>query len=82
VTKRLSASGGQAVELRELVDLHLCGPECRVRLEAIDDWRSGRRATPGSPAEGERYALRMREEVRGNVKALRELGHFVPTDLG
>lgn len=37
---------------------------CETALDDIDAWRAGRRETPGSPATGERYALRMREECK------------------
>lgn len=64
------------------MNAHECGRECNYRLDEIDAWRSGRKATPRSPSTGERYALRMREEVKGHVAELRKLGHHVPTDLG
>lgn len=43
-------------------------------LDEIDRWRSGEKATAGQPANGERYALAMREGVKHHVKALRVLG--------
>ena len=48
---------------------------CRLRdfyLDEMDAWQSGARATPGCPANGERYPLRMREAVKGLEKALTE----------
>jgi len=33
-------------------------------LREIDDWRAGNKATLGSPATGQTYSLRMREEIK------------------
>lgn len=61
---------------------HVCGPSCRVFLDAIEDWRAGKKGSPGLSPLGDRYARDMQDEVRRLVRLLRGLGHFVPTDLG
>lgn len=47
--------------------------EIEFRLDEIEKWRSGEKATLGSPATGERYALRMREEIAKHERRIKEL---------
>ena len=42
-------------------------------LNDVDDWQSGRRATPGSPMNGNNYPLRMRCEIAALDKELAEV---------
>ena len=42
-------------------------------LEEIDAWRRGDKASPGCPMTGERYPLRMREEIKRLERKLDEL---------
>jgi hypothetical protein len=44
-------------------------------LNEIDAWRSGQRGTPGCPAPGSRYPLRMMEAISRHEQALIDLGH-------
>jgi hypothetical protein len=47
--------------------------EIEFTLEQIDLWLSGKKATPGMSAMGERYALDMRCEVARLDRRLKEL---------
>ena len=49
--------------------------EVAFHLDEIDAWRSGRRSSPGCPADGERYAARILDAVTRHEVALIALGH-------
>lgn len=46
-------------------------------LQDIDDWRSGKRATPGQPASGQNYQLTMRTEVATLDQRLAEVNKLL-----
>lgn len=80
----LAFAKGSPEELRREVQPCEPGDNARLveyHLEQMDAWRSGAKATPGQPAEGQRYALSMRENIKRHAAALRELGHPVD-DVG
>jgi hypothetical protein len=43
-------------------------------LDELDNWRAGKKASPGCPADGERYAGRMQDAVKRIAGQLRALG--------
>jgi len=49
-------------------------------LQEIDDWRAGRKATPGSPVESDSYQRNMRETIKYLEARLDSLRRLKPKE--